>query len=467
MSDRRKTSPPSPPGHWLLGQLPQLRADMLGLFTHSAREYGDVVAFRFGPRRSVLISHPHDIEQILVHRNREFKKNWALRQLRGVVGDGLLTNEGEAWLRQRRLIQPAFQRAAIAEYGQTMTELAEQMLAGWCDGEQRDLYSDLTRLTLAIAVKTLMDVDAGDVFEQISAAMDTLAVEFPRRFEKGRPLPLWIPTPANRRFGGAVRSMERVVARIISQRRCEKHGRDDLLSRLIRARDDGDGAGMSDRQLRDEVLTMLLAGHETTANAMIWMWLLIVQHPHVEQALLKEFDEALGARAPSVEDIPRLKLTDAVVRETMRLFPSAYMIGRQALAPFAIGGYEFPAGVNLLMSQWVVHRDERWFDNAQHFDPSRWLDGRTAKLPKFAYFPFGGGARTCVGNTFAMQEIVLLLATMLPRFRIAPIDIEQVRPRPAATLRPDRNVMAFVHRRPARGRQNTSEPASVANQRSG
>ena len=440
----RPPLPPGPKGRLLSGHLPELRRDPLGLYLRTARQYGDVATLRFGFKRIHLINHPDLVEEVLVTRARNFTKHYGLRMNRRLLGNGLLTSEGEFWLRQRRLMQPAFSRERVGSYAGIMVDYADRLTAGWRDGETRDIHADMTRLTLEIVAKTLFDSDVPGEAQAVGEAMAELAAGFNARFTSLLRLPLFIPTQANLRRERAARRLDELLFRLIKHRRAVR-GRGDLLERLLEAHDEADGTGMTDRQLRDEAMTLFLAGHETTALALSWAWSLLARHPEVGDALAGELCEVLGGRRPSVDDLPRLRYTEMVVQEATRLYPPAYVIGRQAVEPCEVGGYRIPAGGTLLMSQWVIQRDPRFFDDPERFLPGRWADGLARRLPKYAYFPFGGGPRVCIGNTFALMEAVLVVAAVARRFRFTAPPGPPVRPRPAITLRPERPIRLTVH----------------------
>lgn len=433
-----------PRGHWLWGSLPELRLDMLTFFERQARAYGDMVPIRFADRRIALVSHPRAIEEVLVTENRKFTKHYAIQLLRSTLGNGLLNNEGESWLRQRRLCQPAFGRDRIEAYGATMISLCEKLLGEWSRQPRRDLHADMMHVTLDIAAKTLLNVDVGDDSRQVSECIDAIMDDFTYRFQSALTPPLWVPTAHNRRLNGSIRRLDKLILSIIAERRASGQDKGDLLSMLVQVRDEDDGTGMTDRQLRDEVVTMLLAGHETTAVTLSWTWYLLARNPGVEEKLLAELDAVLGGRLPTAADMPRLVYCERVIREAMRLFPPAYTIGRQAKEAVEIDGCLIPKGTNILMSQWIVHHDPRWFEDPLAFNPDRWNDNLAGRIPKYAYFPFGGGPRICIGNMFAMLEAVLLLATILPRYKITLDPTQHVIPRPAVTLRPADGIRAVV-----------------------
>jgi cytochrome P450 len=435
-----------PKAHWLLGHLREFRADPLGCVTRFAREYGDFVPIRLGLRRCLLISDPQAIEEVLITHNRDFKKHFGLQLTRQLLGNGLLNSEGEFWLRQRRLAQPAFHRERIREYGRMMIEDTRQTIAGWQAGDRRDLVVEMMALTLKIAARTLFDTnEAGDaaiIREQLGRSIRL----FNERFQSLIQLPLSWPTPRHIKQRRVTKALNAVIYKYINQRRGESlEGRHDLLSLLLHARDEaGDGTGMTDVQLRDEVMTLFLAGQETTALALSWTWYLLSEHPDSEQRLVEELRRELGDGPLTADDVPRLKYAEAVILESMRLFPPAYILGREAVRDVSIGGHVIPKGMTVFMSQWVAHRDPRWWREPEVFRPERWLDGSTKDLPKYAYFPFGGGPRICIGNTFAMMETVIVLAEMARRFRFERVSREPLVPVPSITVRPDRALEVTV-----------------------
>jgi len=425
-----------PRGHWLLGVLPQLRTDMLGFFEQCVRDHGDAAYFRVANRRSMLLSHPDDIERVLVTENRRFIKNYALTFLRPLLGNGLVLNEGESWLRQRRLIQPAFSRSRVESYAPTMVECTQRMLDEWSDGETRDIVPAMMRLTMEIAGKTLLGIELGDRFNEIARCLDATMHDFLSRFAAALPLPYWVPTLRNLRLRATVSRLDRILQELIDERRASGASGGDFLSLLLQAKDEEDGRGISDRQIRDEVMTMFLAGHETTAVSLTWTWLLLGQHPEIQERVSAEARSVLSGGQPFTTDVSKLVLCEQVIRESMRLYPPAYVIGRRPLEDITIGGHFIPAGTNVLMSQWIVQRDPRWYDEPLRFHPDRWADGLASRLPKYAYFPFGGGPRVCIGNTFAMFEASLVLGLIAQRFKLELINPAPIRIQPAVTLRP-------------------------------
>jgi cytochrome P450 len=438
-----KTLPPGPKGTFLGGHLARFREGRLDFLTRCARDYGDFVSLRLGPRRVVLVSDPDAIEHVLVTAARQVIKHFALRFNPVVLGNGLLTSDGDFWLRQRRLAQPAFHRPRVAGYAAVMVEHTERLLADWRAGRECDVTADMSRLTLGIAAETLFGADAGDA-GKVRAALEVAQQAFLRRFNRLVPVPWYVPTPANLRFLRAVRQLDDVVYGFIRRRRAADEGRGDLLSLLLHARDEDDGGQMTDKQLRDEAMTLFLAGHETTALALAWTWYLLARHPQAEERLAAEAREVLGDRPATADDMPRLAFAVAVVQESMRLYPPAYLLGRETLGELELGGYRLPRGTTVFMSQWVVQRDPRWFDRPDEFVPERWLGGLAKRLPKFAYFPFGGGPRLCIGNTFAQMELVLVVATLARAYRFTLADAAPVEPLPTFTLRPARPIRAVL-----------------------
>jgi cytochrome P450 len=440
-------SPPSPPRHFFFGHLPEL-VDILGFYSRSQREYGDVVQLDLAGWTSFLVSHPDAIETVLVTNHRNFiKHTFFWRHVTTMFGKGLLTSEGSHWVQQRKLIQPAFHRDRINSYGSVMVASTERILEGWRDGQTRDVHADMMLLTMDIVVRTLFGSgvsaeDAAAVSAAFNVAIDEIAVRFRRPFK----IPDWIPVPSNVRFNRAVRELDRLMYSLIRARRTSPERGNDLLSMLVDVRDEN-GEGMSEKQLRDEAITLFLAGHETTAIALSWTWYLLSEHPEVKAKLHEELDRVLGGRAPATEDLPRLEYTNRVILESMRLYPPAYAFGREALADCEVGGYRVPKGASVFMMPWILHRDARWFPSPETFDPDRWTEAFTRGLPAFAYLPFGGGPRRGIGNTIAMMEAVLALATMARRFDLTLVPGHRVEPFASITLRPKYGMKMSVRAR--------------------
>jgi cytochrome P450 len=446
--DSTVAHPPGPPRRPLVGNLPEFARDVLGFLSDCATRYGDVVSLQLGAWPTLLVSRADLVEQVLAVRYRGFHKHsFFFRHVTAIFGNGLLTSEGDFWLRQRRLAQPAFHRDRVAGYASDMVDLAERHADSWRDGERRDVHRDMMALTLKIVVHTLFGSDADErATAEVGRAFDEIVKEIARRFRRPYRIPDSVPTPGNLRYRRGLRRIDRLVYALIDERRRTREERGDLLSLLLRARDE-DGTRMTDRQLRDEVVTLFLAGHETTALALSWAWYLLSRHPDKRTALERELDEVLADRPPSIAYLPRLRYTEAVVHESLRLYPPAYAIGREAIEPGELGGYAIPVGTTLLVLPWILHRDRRYFDDPGEFRPERWLDGLQGRLPRGAYLPFGAGPRLCIGQSFALMEASLILASVARRFRVDLEPGRTVTPFPSITLRPSGGVPATVRRR--------------------
>ena len=429
--------PPGPRRGFPLRSLAAFRRDPLAFLQRMQREHGDVSRWRFGQRRLYLLAHPEMVRDVLVTRHRNFIKSKALQRARVVLGQGLLTSEGEVHLRQRRLAQPAFHRERIAALGDTMVRYAAQAAGEWRAGAEMDVTREMNRLTLAIAGKTLFGADVQGEADEIGRALTDMLEAFKRLTNPLGPLLDKLPLPTTLRVRRASERLDQTIYRMVAQRRASGEDRGDLLSMLLAARDEeGDGGGMTDLQLRDEALTLFLAGHETTANALSWTWHLLAQNPDAEARLHAELGAALAGRAPTPDDLPRLPYTRAVLAESMRVYPPAWAIGREPLEEFDAGGYRIRAGTVVLVSPWIVHRDPRWWADPERFDPDRWSPEREAEIPRFAYFPFGGGPRKCIGEGFAWTEGILVLATLAQRWTLRHAPGAEVSRQPLITLRP-------------------------------
>jgi len=442
------TVPEGPKGGRVMGNMREFNRDTLAFVERCAREFGDVVLTRFLYVPAYFLFNPEHIEYVLATGSKNFVKPMSLRSpffLR-LVGNGLVTSEGEFWRRQRRLAQPAFHRERVASYGETMVEFTERTLARWREGEERDAHAEMMRLTQNIVVKTLFTADVSAEADEIGEALSRIVRPFASQATLKWILDNRLPTPGHLRFNRDVRKIDRFVYRIISERRASGEDTGDLLSMLLRAQDE-DGSGMTDRQLRDELMTLFLAGHETTALALTWAWVLLARSPEAEERLASELSECLGGRAPTVADLPRLRYAEWVIKESMRLYPPAYAVGREAVRDCEVGGYRVPAGMQVFAFQWVVQRDARWYDEPAEFRPERWREETASRLPKFAYFPFGGGPRQCIGNSFALMEAVLILSTIAQRFRLRLAHGHAVEMLPALSLRPKNGVRVRLERR--------------------
>jgi cytochrome P450 len=431
--------PPGPRDTVPLLRLLRFRRDPRAALQSLATGCGDVAAFRMGPRRFYLLSHPDLVRDVLVTHHRTFIKSYALQRARVLLGEGLLTSEDPVHLRQRRLSQPAFHRERVAGMGAAMVRWAEATADRWRPGMEVDAGAEMNRLTLAIAGETLLGAGGvADEADEIRTALTDALGLFHRLHNPFGELLDRLPVPGTLRMRRARARLDETIFRAIAHRRAQPAGRDDLLGMLLAARDDeGDGGGMTDALLRDELLTLFLAGHETTANALAWTWHLLASHPQAEARLHAELRDVLGGRSPAAADFPALPFARAVLAESMRLYPPAWTIGREPREDYAAGGYRIRRGSIVLMSPWIVHRDPRWWDAPAEFRPERWMEPDfEASLPRFAYFPFGGGPRKCIGEGFAWMEGVLALASMARRWRLRPVPGPPVRGQALITLRP-------------------------------
>ena len=431
--ERRYTGT-GPKGRLLSGTMAEYGENPVASVRRWRDEHGDFVPIRFGPFRAHLAFGPAEIEEVLVDRAADFRKSFGTRMLIPLLGRGLLTAEGDEWLRHRRLASPAFHRERVEGYGRTMATYAEDAVDSWSDGQTVDLHDEMTALTLRIVARTLFDADVNARIEEMSRIGTWIQDFFYLRFASLRFLiPTWLPTPGNRRLAAATQRLDEVVYGIIRERRPDED-RGDLLSMLMLARDE-QGAGMSERQIRDEVMTLLLAGHETTALALSWAFLLLDRNPAARDALEAELAAVLGDGPPSPAEVPSLPYAQAVVNETLRLYPPAYVTGREAVRDTSVAGTRIPNRHIILISMYTTHRDPRFFPDPDAFRPERWLDGLEKRLPRGAFIPFGLGSRKCVGASFAMMEATLLLATIARRWRfeVAP---GEVGTHPSITLRP-------------------------------
>jgi cytochrome P450 len=435
------------PGGWFSGW--RLMRDPLPFIEKLFREYGDVVHLRLAGFHVYVVASPDGIKHVLQENHRNYVKSADYKILAQLLGQGLVTSEGSLWLRQRRLMQPMFHRQKIAAFGAMMTDCALAMLEGWrTRAEKRepfDVATEMMRLTLQIVGRALLTMDLTAQADLIGRNM-TIANERMGEMDLTALVP-WLPTPANRRFRKSVNVLRQLVLKIIAARRREGRDYGDLLSMLLAVRDEETGESMSDEQLRDEVLTLILAGHETTATALSWTWYLLSQNPEAERKLHAELDEVLGGRPPAMADLANLNYTGMVIDEAMRLYPPVWAIGRQALEDDEISGYRVPQGSNVMVSQWLAHHHPGYWENPLRFEPERFSAERAAGRPRYAFFPFGGGPRMCIGNLFALTEAQLVLATVAQRYRLRLLPNHPIETQPLVTLRPHYGVKVVLEQR--------------------
>lgn len=426
--------PAGPPGRPVLGSLVEFRRDLLTFLRACFDSYGDFVPVRVVFRRGFLVSAPDLVGEVLVRRHHDFRKVFMLRNNRLFLGNGLLTSEGDDWRRNRRLAQPAFHPDRGASYARIMVTEAERAAGAWRSGGVVDMQQEMMALTLRAVARCLFDLDTALDFERIGRCMEVIQGRMKQRLQSLVPLPDTAWTPRNIRLRRAVGELDLIIHGFVTDRRAGGATGPDLLSALMRARDDDD-TSMTDRQLRDEVMTMLFAGHETTALALSWSWHLLAAHPEAETRLHDELSRVLGGRSPTADDLPRLEVTGQVVKEAMRLYPPVYAFGRDAVRDTVVGGHPVPAGASVIIAPWVMHRDPRLFAQPERFRPDRWTAEFERQLPRFAYCPFGGGGRMCIGKGFAMTEAVLVLATLAQRYRVQQIAGRPIELWPTFTLR--------------------------------
>ena len=438
---------PGPDGGFVFGSAAVMYRNALENLVADTRRYGPVVRYRFLRAPIYFIAHPDGVERVLHTNHANYNKNnFDYRILKRLLGEGLLTAENPLWLRQRRLIQPMFHRQRVASFGSIMADEAARMVAGWqtglAPGQPFDVAVEMMQVTLRVVCRALLDLEIGDDATTIAKGLDVVV-----RFFGVSPISLllpFLPTRHNRRLNRAIGTLRGIVDRIIAERTREGRDHGDLLAMLLAARDADSGQPMPTMQIRDEVLTLLLAGHETTANALTWTFYLLANTPEVETKLHDELDDVLGGSAPSVEDLPRLPYTAMVIQEAMRLYPPAWAISRAAVADDVILGYRIPAGSVVLLSQWVTQRHPDFWDEPLRFRPERFAPDELARRSRYAYFPFGGGPRLCIGEQFALVEARLILATIAQSYRLRLATDQAVTPEPLVTLRPRGGISMFL-----------------------
>jgi len=441
----RYAKPPGPPNRFKIGNLRSMMSDPLGCMM-DASEYGPLSNLPLLYEPYVLVRDPELIQQSLAQGHTVMRKDRFTRELDRVLGQGLVTSEGNLWRRQRKLVAHAFIPRRIRTYGDAMVAAAHRSLADWEDGHEINIYESMAELTMDVVGRTLFDTDVRDTAKEVGDALNVISDYYSQVLENPIKPPDWWPSPGMFRFRRAARNVDRIVAEMIEARRKTGRDRGDLLSALLQAQDE-EGGGMSNQQLRDECITLFLAGHETTSIALGHTFYLLSKHPEIEANVYREVAAVLEDRRATAEDYPRLEYTERVIKESMRLYPPVYAIGRQLLEDFELGGYTLEKGVTLLFSQWVTHRRPECFADPLRFDPDRWLPERAAKIHRYAYFPFGGGPRICIGNHFAMMEAVLLLATLIRAYRFELLPDQSLDLKPSVTLRVDKDLRMHLRAR--------------------
>jgi cytochrome P450 len=427
--------PPGPTGHWLWGTFTDFRTRRLA-FLRELTGYGGLASVRFGPFPVFMANSPEMIHQVLVaDASKYYKTQVTKKVLASTVGNGLFVNDGESWKRQRRLAQPAFHTRRISSYADTMVQLASAMADRWQAGVPVAMHHAMPELTMQIITRTMFGGSVGANFADIGSEISRLLEIIMARFDRLYMIPEWLPTRENRTLKRIVARLDQLILGFIEERRASGEDRGDLLAMLLLAQDEDGSGGMTDRQVRDECLITFGAGHETTANALVWTWYALSQHPDIEARLHEELDTVLGGRAPTLEDLPSLKYTEMVLKEAMRLYPPAWGTTREPVEDVTLGGYTVKKGETVFVNIYGVHMDPQYFPDPERFDPERFSPEAEKSIPKYAYLPFGGGPRVCIGNAFAMMEAKLILATMGQRFSLRVAPGQQVVPETVFTLR--------------------------------
>lgn len=445
MTDRTIPKLPALP---LLGNLPDFRARRLDLLQRVYQECGEVGIFQVGVWPVVLMNRPADLATVLAEQADAFEKSpLSRRYLRLLFGNGIFVTEDAPHRRHRKLMAPAFQHRQIANYASVMAAHAETMQHHWQDGMEVDLAQEMMRLTLWVAGSTLFTIDLLQAADEIGAVVTDLTRLGSEVANRPIPIPLHWPTPRNRRLRAAIARMDALIYGMIAERRGTDHDPGDVLSMLLHARDDADGSGLSDQEIRDELITLLIAGHETAAMGLTWTWYLLMQHPRVYAQIRAEVDRVLGGRTPTVADVAQLPVTLRVFKEALRLYPPSWLIMRQARRAVTVGAYHLPDGMRVAISPYTLHRNPEHFPDPERFDPDRWTPENEANIPRYAYLPFGAGPHICIGNHFAMLEAQLVLATLVQRVTFELVPGQVIEPEPLITLRPKNGIRAIVRRR--------------------
>jgi len=442
---------PGPKGWPFLGSLLEMRKNPMTLMMQAALGYGGIAQIKLGPERAFLVSDPDFLKYVYQDHVKNFvKQTKAWRMFRLIFGEGLLTSDGELWRRQRRLMQPSFHREKIAGFTQVMSAATQTMLEAWkavSPGTPLDISPEMMRLTLQIVGETLLGINMSADSEIVSRALPILLEETSYQVRRLVRLPMAFPSPRHLRFRRALAEMKGVGMRVIQARKAHPEKAADLLEMLMDAKDEENGKSMSTEQLLDEVLTIFVAGHETTANALTWTWYLLSQNPEVEKKFFKEIDEALQGKTPVFEDLPKLQYVERVFKEGLRLYPPAWFVGRLVLEDDEIGGYSIPAGSMVFLSPYVTHHSPRIWKDPERFDPDRFLPENFSKMHRFAYIPFGAGPRQCIGNHFAIMEAQIILASIAQKYRLKLVPGQRIEKDPMITLRPKYGMKMYLENR--------------------
>jgi cytochrome P450 len=429
---------PGPEGRRLVGVLPDVKRDPIHYLMKIAQDYGDVVCLPVGPAKVYMLTSPRYVGHVLQHNHKNYRKSDFYKKVQPVLGLGMITSDGDLWRSQRQLTQPAFRRERIMALGEIMLERTNEAVSRWQGPAARhepiDISFEMMQLSLEIIVRAIFSRDIGSDADTIVDCVTTMLAEAERRVWSLYDLPLAIPTPNNRRVSAALKTLNAIILRLIAERRSESEEQNDLLSFLLAARTD-DGEPWSDQQLLDQVKTLIVAGHETSGSALSSTWYLLSKHPHIREKLEREVAQVVGDRAVAVADLPKLTYTKMVIQEAMRIYPPAWTISRAAIEDDVVGGYRIPAGATVMLSPFLVHRNPKYWPNPEGFDPDRFDRDNKDAIADFSYLPFGGGARKCIAEHFAMMEMVLAVATIAQRYRLDLVPGRRIEPMPMISMR--------------------------------
>jgi len=425
---------PGPRGKPIIGMIPEMMSDMLGMFMNITRDHGDIVQFKLFGKPYLLVTNPDYVKHILQDNYRNYIRGKSVETGRVLLGDGLPLTDGDFWLRERRLMQPAFHRQRLLSLVDKMTETIAKRMDGWNGKSQLDMETEMSQLTLTVIIQAMFSARVAERTQELGNAFSVASRFMLWRSQQMWAPPLWVPVPKNAAYNKALKTLNDIVYPLITEAR--KNPENDLLDMLLEMRDEESGEGMTDKQARDEVVTIFFAGHETTAMVMTWMFYLLSQHTEVETQLRKEIADVLNGRTPTFADLPKLTYTQKVVQETLRLYPAAYLFAREAITDQSLDGYKIPAGMMIFITPFVTHRNPKYWPEPELFDPERFNPDQIAKRPSHVYFPFGEGPHLCIGNNFAMTEMQLILTMALQRFNIKLAPDQKIGLLPEATLRP-------------------------------
>lgn len=443
---------PGPRGHRLVGSLLEVRRDRLNFVMRATERYGDLICFRMGPKRLYLLNHPDHVRHVLCDNVANYRKGLGLNEAKPLLGEGLLTSDGELWTSQRRLLQAAFNNKRMEEFSDLMVKAAHSTVERWQERAPSEQVVDIARemvgLTINILGSTLFRIDLTEMAEGISRDLTVLTRWAMSRMTSLWKLPMRVPTPQNRRARAALNRLESIVERMIREHHCVDSAGNETLLSLMADQDSESCDSAKRKQMRDELMTLLLAGHETTAATLAWTWYLLAQHPEVERRLHAEVDHVLAGRRATLSDVPRLVYTRMVVCETLRLYPPVWLLPRKAINADRFDQHIIPANSDVLVSIYTIHRHPQFWDDAERFDPQRFEPDKGPERDSCAYLPFGAGPRTCLGSRFGMMEVVLMVATIAQRFSLRLAADQEVEPEASLTLHPRRGLPMSLHRRP-------------------